>query len=188
MPSAPSNPPAQGSSVPPDWLRVAHRLIGQGKQRVGLLSAVSDLELGPLVIDLGAGLAQLSGASVVVIDAAASWPVWSTPSPDEGRMDHVRGRWTSGGTVLLAAPLTRPGHGEGAASIEPLLRYAAPRARHVVVDLAGLQPNREHLSTLSKLDGALVVVRAGATREKPLLELTRDLPEDKNLGVLLLES
>jgi len=57
---------------------------------------------------------------------------------------------------------------------------------HVLVDLTGFGKLGEHLEAIEMVDGLALVGRAGSTRESTLLAFLRELPRDKNLGVLLL--
>jgi len=65
------------------------------------------------------------------------------------------------------------------------VRHEATIFSHLVVDLTGFDHMGEHLSVMETLDGVVVLARSGRTRSRQLEHWMRDIPAERNLGVLL---
>jgi hypothetical protein len=69
--------------------------------------------------------------------------------------------------------------------LQAIIEGTRDRYAFMLVDLTGFDQIGDHLNAVELLDGVVLVARAGRTREKDLLRLQNQVPEAKNLGVVL---
>jgi hypothetical protein len=167
--------------------RIARRIHGDRVRVVGFVPGDEDVAVPPVLIQLGLGLCDLTGATIAVVDANVRYP--GLAALNRGRSaDHDESvfstRWLRGSLALLSPPRVERA-GEVVPQLARVLHDGAELFAHVLVDLTGFELLGEHASAASCMDGVAVVARAHHTREQDLVELAQLLPQDRFLGVLL---
>ncbi|HMJ11792.1 MAG TPA: hypothetical protein VK524_10290 [Polyangiaceae bacterium] len=99
----------------------------------------------------------------------------------------IEGRWLSP-TLALVAPITKPAVSEQLPVLKALLAYSRERAGRVIADLSPLvdTDNHQALAACHLFDGVVLLAVTGVTREKEVRRVERELPAERNLGVLLI--
>ena len=160
-------------------LRIACRLMREGRQAIGLLPASHEVIVGPIAIELGAALARAAGTPIAVIDASA---------PTTLRQDDLRPAFRTDWHGATLAVLT-PQSGRPACTklewLERLIEMHRGLFAHLIVDLSAFQSRGEHTAAIDLLDGVVLVCNAGATRDVDLFRAARELPSGHNVGALL---
>jgi hypothetical protein len=132
-------------------------------------------------------MAKLASKPTAVIDAQGTW---LRTHPEPAAEAEAGGIFTTlpfGAHVSWLSPRTR--RMEAGSALLPLrifLRQEDSPFGHVIVDLTGLDQLGEHLDAAALLDGVALVARAGRTKAPVLERWMRELPADRNLGVLLI--
>jgi hypothetical protein len=173
------------SAARAELARVARRLRASGRKLIGLLPASRGVGVVATGVQLGLQMAQLTGAPIAFVDANARWPVLSEIQRDAPADRAVFAtRWLHG-TLALLTPRRVGAAGGGVRDLERIVEEGREMFAHVLVDLTGFEELGEHLAAVDLLDGVVVVAAARETREQDLLRLARELPEELDLGVLL---
>lgn len=178
-------PEAERAAPEAEAARVARRLVANGRRRFGFIALSSGGSVHETVCSVAASLCDLTNEPAVAIDAAATWPIW-TSDMGAANGSALLGRWLHGARVAALRPAVPPAPGDAVAALDSLLEHAKRRASYALVDLSGLRATGEHLGAFTLVDGVCLVARAGKTRERDLLELNAELDPSKNLGVLLI--
>lgn len=174
-----------GAAAVAELARVARRLRASERKLIGLLPASPGVGVVATGVQLGLQLAQLTGAPIAFVDANARWPALSAiGAGTPGDRAVFATRWLHG-TLALLTPRRVGAAGGGVPDLERIVEEGREMFGHVLVDLTGFEELGEHLAAVDLLDGVVVVAAARETREQDLLRLARDLPVDKDLGVLL---
>jgi hypothetical protein len=167
--------------------RVARRVHGERLRVVGFVPAGDQVAVPPVLIQLGIALAELTGATIAVVDANVRYP--GLGALNEGKQTDsdesvFSTRWLRGSLALLSPP-----HVERAGEVVPqlarVLLDGADLFAHVLVDLTGFELLGEHASAAACMDAVALVGRAHHTRERELVELAQLMPHGRFLGVLL---
>jgi hypothetical protein len=159
---------------------VAQRLRRGEGRLFGLLPAASDVAVPPIAVRLAIALAAVSGEPAAFVDANLYWPATKR---DEASGEPAT-RWLGDSVAIVSGERV----GEVAAllpRVEALLAEAQRDFGHAVIDLTGLDALGLLSAVLHGLDGAVVVARAGHTREGDLLSAAARLPAQRQRGVLL---
>ena len=170
-----------------ECIRVARRLRNSRRRIVGMVPAAAHVAVAPLAIQLGMALAELTGATIGIVDANVRWPAFSALAAEEQRGPEdliFATRWLRGSLALLTPPRAAD-PGAGVPQLDRVIRYGSDLFAHVLIDLTGFDLLGDHLAAFDHCDALIGVGRAGKTREDDLLRLQRDLPVLKYLGVLL---
>ncbi len=142
-----------------------------------------------MLIQLGLGLCDLTGATIAVVDANVRYP--GLGALNRGRTaERPRGL---GVLDPLAARLARPAPrrrgGAQPARWSPSWRACCSTApdllAHVLVDLTGFELLGSTPSAAACMDGVAIVARAHLTHEQQLMDLVPPMPQGRFLGVLL---
>lgn len=167
--------------------RVARRLHAGRTRVVGLVPADARVAVPPVALQIGQALCELTGATIAVVDVNVRYPGLSQLARGAST-DHDESvystRWLRGSLALLTPPRAERA-GEIVPQLARLLLDGIDLFEHVLCDLTGLELVGEHASAAACMDGVIVVARAHATREEPLLAMQRAMPRDRFLGVLL---
>ncbi len=166
---------------------IARRIAAEGHKIVGLVPADDRIAVPAVMIHLGLALADLTGATIAVVDANVRYPGLSALARGgtTDRDDSVFAtRWLRGSLALLTPP-----HVEHAGQVVPQLARAlvdgADLFAHVLCDLTGFDLLGEHASAAACMDAVAIVGRTGRTRVGQLRHLARAMPAERFLGVLL---
>ncbi len=169
--------PARDLSAESAWL--ARSIRGSNKRVVGLLPADRRADVLALATDVGTALALIESALVVIVD----------PQPKQRRGVAGTG---------FAAAIPSPGlcllvggaeaKADGAAHVKELveLLHSQPDTWSIaLVDLSRFRLPGEYLGVESLLDGIIVVGAAGRVTDRELAAVSRWMPAELNLGVVL---
>jgi hypothetical protein len=151
---------------------------------VGLAPAADNVAVPAVALQLGASLAEVTGSPVGVVDAHGSWPGARELSNDRRRDDSLfSASWIVDNLALLT-----PRSFDTATMLPKLnsaLHAEAQVFHHLLVDMTGFDHLGEHLAAMDLVDGVIVVARTVRTRLDDLARWMRDIPAERNLGVLL---
>ena len=183
---------AVDSPVRVECTRAAQRIRRNQCTTVGLIPASAQIGVVGAGINLAVAMAELTGSTVAYVDANLRWPALPAlvgESPDD-EDDPTLGsafstRWLRGDVALLV-PRSRAVHASGLAALAKVLVAAKEVFACCLVDLTGWTRLGEHLTAFTLLDGLVVVAHKGLSTEDELLQLCQELPEGRNLGVMLL--
>jgi hypothetical protein len=167
--------------------RIARRIHEERIRVIGFVPADDLVAVPPIVIQLGLALADLTGATIAVVDANVRYPGLAALNkglhPDRG--DSVFStRWLRGSLALLSPPRVERA-GEVVPQLQRVLTDGADLFAHVLVDLTGFELLGEHASAAACMDAVAVVGRAHRSREQELVALAQLMPAGRFLGVLL---
>jgi hypothetical protein len=165
-----------GVEVAPELARIVGDPRLRAARRLGLAPAGPDVALPEVAVATALALATVSAERAAVVDALGRWDLAAEPAaslPERG----------AGLVELVSAPVSLPGLRLPA--LAATLDTWAARVGHLVVDLTGLDESGEHLEAIGVLDAVAVIALAGSTTLPQLARWMRELPPEKNLGVLL---
>jgi hypothetical protein len=170
--------------VTAELVRIAAALQRRGCRNVGLVPADDHVGVPGIALHLALAFAQLTGFPTGVVDLCGTWlrryPAGKAPEPRSWFDIAVLGD-----PVALLWPKETVRDGGAVRGLRDYLAQPRRRFGRLVVDLTGLDHMGEHLDAIALLDGVAVVARAGRTTELRLERWIRDIPERRNLGVLL---
>ncbi len=170
-----------------ELIRIARRIDKSGRQVIGFWPASSTVSVPPLAIQLGRALADLSRGTAAFIDANVfrpGLPVAGEAAADEGSDSIFVTRWLRG-SLALVVPKWIGEVGAGVPQLAWIIQDNREVFAHMLVDLTGFDAIGDHRNAIELLDGVITVGRAGQTRDRDLLQLHFQIPEDRNLGVVL---
>jgi len=167
--------------------KIARRIHGEHIRVIGFVPGDDEVAVPPVIIQLGLGLCELTGATIAVVDANVRYP--GLGALNRGRAaDHDESvfstRWLRGSLALLSPPRVERA-GEVVPQLARVLLDGADLFAHVLVDLTGFELLGEHASAAACMDGVALVARAHKTREQQLMDLVQLLPRGRLLGILL---
>ncbi len=165
-------------------VRVARQLIDSGAKAIGFVPSDPLVAIPPLLIQIGAALCDLTGATIAVVDANVRYPGLVELSGTDDANEVFATRWLAGSLALLT-PARVERAGEVVPSLARLLLDGAEIFAHILCDLTGFELIGEHASAAACMDAVVLVGRAHATHEDELLALSRLMPADRFVGVLL---
>jgi hypothetical protein len=157
-----------------EWLRAARRVLVNRPGVIGLVSVGDPLDSTAVSRHLAGAMSRLTGKRIGLIPQWRSWG----PAP-------VAEERASGLVEISPAAPRRPDAIEAVTVLSSVVAQARVAFPHLVVDLAEL-PLR-HPATLASADVLVTVASSGGVREEHLLAVERLLPEDRNLGVMLID-
>ncbi len=168
--------------------RIARLLLTSGMRVVGLVPVTRDTAVPPLAVQLGLALAELSGATVAVVDANVYWPALSriveeAPQREDDEAFFAT-RWLRGSMALLTPPQAGEA-GAGLPELERLIDHGRELFAFMIADLTGFDLLGEHLGAMDLVQGVLLVAPAGQIKEHELLRWNQEVPPARRLGVLL---
>jgi hypothetical protein len=165
-------------------IRIARTLHTAGTKAVGFVPADREVAVPPVLVQIGAALCDLTGATIAVVDANVRYPgLRSLVGSDKGE-EVFSTRWLAGSLALLS-PARVERAGEVVPALARLLLDGSDLFAHILCDLTGFDLIGEHASAAACMDGVVLVGRAHKSKEDELLALARLMPRDRFLGVLL---
>jgi len=119
-------------------IRIARRLHGAGAKAIGFVPADPDVAVPPVLVQIGAALCDLTGATIAVVDANVRYPgLRGLVGGDEG--DEVfTTRWLAGSLALLT-PRRVERAGEVVPALARLLLQGADLFAHTPCDIIGFE-------------------------------------------------
>jgi hypothetical protein len=154
-----------------EWLRGARRVLLNRPGTVGLLSVGEAVDSAAVALRLAAAMNRLTGERIGLFPRWRDW-----------RRD---GRAIERAGVMVLSPPAQRDLVAALAALNAAVAGARTRFAHVLIDLAGL-PLR-HPTTLGCADALITLAASGRVREDHLLAVERLLPDDRNLGVMLID-
>jgi hypothetical protein len=172
----------------PDVRTESARLAGVLQHRrcrvVGLMPAADNVAVPAVALQLGVALAEVTGSPVGIVDADGSWPGARALGVDRHQDDSLfAANWIVDNLALLT-----PRSFDTSTMLPKLhtaLHAEAQVFNHLLVDMTGFDHLGEHLAAMDLVDGVVLLARAVRTRLEDLARWTRDIPEERHLGVLL---
>ena len=175
---------ARQPDVRTEAIRIARRLQAGGAKAIGFVPSDDDVAIPPVLVQIGAALCDLTGATIAVVDANVRYPGLRALVDDAVTEQVFSTRWLAGSLALLS-PARVERAGEVVPALARLLLDGADLFAHILCDLTGFELIGEHASAAACMDAVVVVGRAHKSREDDLLALARLMPPDRFLGVLL---
>lgn len=167
--------------------RIARRLHDEHIRVIGFVPSDDTVAVPPLLVQLGLALADLTGATIAVVDANVRYPGLAALNRGKST-DHddsvFSTRWLRGSLALLSPPRVERA-GEVVPQLARVLLDGSDLFAHVLVDLTGFELLGEHASAAACMDAVALVGRAHKTREQELVGLAQLMPVGRFLGVLL---
>jgi hypothetical protein len=169
--------------------QIARRFIAGERKSVGFLPAPGVGDLLPLLVRMGLALYPFQERQAAIVPA---WKTWDSPPANLRRLgedDHgpsLRPLPGDAGPVLVVPPPTAD-PSTASLSLQLALRRTGPRFAQTLVDLTampGAAPG-EPQAVLRLLDGVALIVARRKTTSWNLRRFARQIPDDKNLGALL---
>jgi hypothetical protein len=154
-----------------EWLRSARRVLVNRPGTIGLIPLGKAVDSPSVSLRLAAAMNRLTGQLIGL------FPRWRDWRRDGGAIERA-------GVAVLHPP-AQSDLAAALAALEEGVARARVRFAHVVIDLAGL-PLR-HPTTLGCADVLVTLAASGAVREDHLLAIERLLPDDRHLGVMLID-
>jgi len=185
-------------------VRLARQLRSSARRVIGVLPSSDDVAAWPLVLELGLSLAHITGAGIAALDVEHRWPELVPALVGEGTgpadalpelpVDdnlYLYSMTLLTPTFVLLAPRETIPKGAKVHMLDLMLsplRQEKAVFQHVLVDLTGFEERiGEFLGGVDLVDGVITVGRVAVTLEQDLVRLQRELPKEKNLGVLLVD-
>lgn len=175
-----------GEDVRAECIRIARRIHLGAIQIIGFIPTGDDIAVPPVVIQLGLGLAELTGSTIAVIDANVRWPGLAR-WVEEGALDDgaaFRTTWLHDSLALLT-PRGSAHVGEVVPGLERLLVAGRELFAHMLVDLTSFDLLGEHTGAAACMDQVVLLARAGHSRERHLVMYAEAVPAGRLMGVLL---
>lgn len=163
--------------------RLAGSLLDRGYKLIGLVPVDASVAIPPLAIQLGRSLVGLCGAAIGIIDATATWPTFETTHTSGHVQSLFSATWIDDSLAILS-PRTFDA-GAMLRNIGMALEAEAAIFAVLIVDMTGFDQMGEHLAAIALMDGLIPVARAGSSRDDRIARWLRDIPADRNLGILL---
>jgi hypothetical protein len=167
--------------------RIAHRLREEALRVIGFVPAGESVAVAPLLVELGLALCELSGTTVAVIDGNARYPSLPQLARSVKGGAAYSTRWLRGPLALIS-PTRADRSGEVVPRLARVLIETGEMFGHLLVDLSGFERLGEHATAAACMDAVAIVGRAHHTSERSLHEIAAHLPQDRFLGVVLVES
>jgi hypothetical protein len=173
-------------AVHAECIRIARRLRAERHKIIGFIPADHAVAVPALLIQLGNALAEITSATIALVDANVRFPALSEiASQEKGRRAGVFStRWLRGSLALLT-----PEHAEQAGEAVPqlarLLLDGVELFEFVLVDLTGFDLLGEQASAASCMDAVVLVGEVGRSREADVRRFLDELPSSRFLGMLL---
>jgi hypothetical protein len=165
-------------------IRIARRLSSSGAKAIGFVPADDDVAVPPALVQIGAALCDLTGATIAVVDANVRYPGLRALVGGDQSDQVFSTRWLAGSLALLT-PARVERAGEVVPALARLLIDGADLFAHILCDLTGFEIIGEHASAAACMDGVVLIGRAHKSKEDELRALAALMPRDRFLGVLL---
>lgn len=165
-------------------IRIARRLHASGAKAIGFVPSDREVAVPPLLVQIGAALCDLTGATIAVVDANVRYPGLRALVGSDQSEQVFSTRWLAGSLALLS-PARVERAGEVVPALARLLLDGSDLFAHILCDLTGFDLIGEHASAAACMDGVVLVGRAHKSKEDELLALAKLMPKDRFLGVLL---
>jgi len=187
-----------GAGLGRDEVAIARRLALSARRSIGLLPVGLPIGLGPgespLLGTLARALTDFVSGEVATV---GPWRTWDTEHDPEARAESEASRLADDGgrivpetgdprRVRLVPSEVGDQSAAGFALRRALTRHL-PNLSRVLIDLSDYAPPGVMPGIAERLDGVVLLVRVRRDRWQRVAELTRMLPGNQSLGVILLE-
>lgn len=181
-PIEPDRDPATYAEV----YRLARQIRASDDHVLGFVPADDATPVTPLAVQLTLALSDATSEKVALFDANVHGSrLKGVHQPDDPELDGFATCWLDDRTAILVSVIESPIGGRCMPKIEAAIARARARFRWVLVDFSGMETLGEHRRAYDLVEGIVLVARAGKTRDKALVRRQREIPPERDLGVLL---
>jgi hypothetical protein len=166
-------------------LGVERRLRLSNRRIIGFFPAEPRVAALPLLIQLGLALSDRGKVPVALIDANARFPALRDRVPRTAADSEGLVSMRLGASLELFTPRQARGKAFSEGEFSRVIEQRRERFRHVLVDMTGLEQDGGHLFVFRLLDATVLVAHAKSTPEYALVVAARQVPAERQLGVLL---
>jgi hypothetical protein len=170
--------------------QIARRLIASGRTAIGFLPAPGCRELFPLLVHLGRALFPFQQRQSAVVPPWRQWddaPENTRRLGDGHHAPSLRVIPGEGGPTLVVPP-SCPDASTAMLSLQLTLRRMDKRFPQALIDFTSLgeaEPD-DPAAVLRLVDGVAVIGTQGKTSVHQLQRTARQIPDGKNLGVVVI--
>jgi len=164
--------------------RLARIICERPRFSVGLAPVADDVAIPSVAIAIGRALAARSSRPSAVLDACGNWPsarLLAASAATEG--ESLATNWLPGDVAVLTPRSGNPR--TTLAQVRSCLVDKSRDFRHLIVDLTGIDHRGERAAAFELLEATIVVARSGRTTSRQVERCLREIPDGRNLGVLL---
>lgn len=166
-------------------IHIARKLVKSELQVIGFWPTGPDVAVPPVAIQLGTAILDLTNSTVAYIDANVRFPAMALASSRAQDDDsYFTTRWLQD-SLALVVPKEVGAAGAGVPLLKAMVMGNRDSFAIMLVDLTGFDYIGDHLNAIELVDGVVMLAAVGKTREGHLMRLQQQIPEDKNLGVVL---
>ena len=166
-------------------VRIARKLVSTDSRVIGLAPADDRVAVPPVAVRLAFGLTALGVAPVSVIDANTRFPAFAELVPPHAHNEGNYFRVVIDKNLWLLTPALEVRQGQEIPSLKAVLDTCLLEASMLLVDLTGYRQLGEHLKAYDLMDGILMLAASGRTREGAIKRSSDEVPQARQLGVLL---
>jgi hypothetical protein len=159
-----------------EWLRMARRILVNRPAVVGLISVGAAVDTTAVSRRLAGAMSRLTGQAIGLFP---HWRCWR----ETAGVAEVLASET--GQVVVLSPPAETDALVAVAALQAAITHGRLSFAHLLIDLADL-PLR-HPATLACADAIVTLAASGGVREDHLMAVERLLPDDRNLGVMLID-
>ncbi|MEM1030734.1 MAG: hypothetical protein AAGN82_10310, partial [Myxococcota bacterium] len=166
--------------------RLARQIREAGHRGLGFVPADDETPVTTLAVQLTLALADATSEKVALFDAnihdSRLRPVHR---PDDAHRDGFATCWLDERSAIIVSVIASPVGARSMPKIEAAIARARAGFGWVLVDFSRMEALGEHRRAYDLVEGVVLVARAGKTRDKALVRRQRELPPERDLGVLL---
>ena len=179
--SATENPAAYA-----ELFRAARQLRSAGLKVVGLLPADDVVAVPPLALQLAVALSHVVvEGTFAVVDANTRRPALTRLLEESEQMSRkFRTAWIAERVTVITRAAS-PDERLDIDAVRNVVKRDRDRYSSMLVDFSGFERYGEHPTAFDLADGVLLVARVGKSKERDLLQLQAQIPEELDLGVML---
>lgn len=166
--------------------RLARQIRASEDHVLGFVPADPATPVTPLAVQLALALSDATSEKVALFDANVhDSRLKGVHLPDDPEIDGFATCWLDNRTAIIVSVIESPVGGRNMPKIEAAIARARARFGWVLVDFSGMEKLGEHRRAYDLVEGIILVARAGQTRDKVLVRRQREIPPERDLGVLL---
>ncbi|HVJ16978.1 MAG TPA: hypothetical protein VM686_16165 [Polyangiaceae bacterium] len=166
-------------------LRAARQLRLSDRRTIGFFPTETRVAVLPLLLQLSLALSEHGKVPIALLDVNARFPALGTRARERAADDEGMVAIELDTSVQLFTPRRARGRAFSEAEFSRLIEKKRDHFRHVLVDLTGLEQEGEHLFGFRLVDATVLVAHARSTHEYALVLAARQVPAERQLGVLL---
>jgi len=169
-----------------EMYRLARQIRSSRDRVLGFVPADQASPVTSLAVQLTMALADATSDKVALFDANIhDSDLKEMHAPDDAEVDGFATCWLDERAAVIVSVIQSPIGGRSMPKIEAAIARARARFGWVLVDFSRLEALGEHRRAYDLVEGVILVARAGKTRDKVLVRRQREIPPERDLGVLL---